>query len=96
MKHAILGILFLACVCVTGSAVLGEAGQQVANTSGESGAFSGNDACVVWQENRSGNWDVYLFCNATQNTSRITLNPQDQINLVSNGDLLVWQDNHTV
>lgn len=48
---------------------------------------------VVWQDNRIGNWDIYLYDFATGTESRLTDNPSDQCNPAIYGDTVVWQDN---
>jgi beta propeller repeat protein len=47
---------------------------------------------VVWEDNRNGNWDIYMFDAATGQTRRLTDEPHDQINPQISGHIVVWQD----
>ncbi len=50
---------------------------------------------VVWQDNRNGNWDIYLY--TLQGTfdpeTRVTTNASDQQYPAISGNRIVWQDN---
>jgi beta propeller repeat protein len=48
---------------------------------------------IVWMDNSSGNWDVYLLDPARNETSPIYKGAGQQMYPVINGDLVVWQDN---
>ena len=50
---------------------------------------------VVWQDNRSGNWDIYMYTLEHTFTpeTQITNNPASQVNPAISGDKIVWQDN---
>ncbi|MBN2294209.1 MAG: hypothetical protein JXM70_17410 [Pirellulales bacterium] len=50
---------------------------------------------VVWQDNRSGNWDIYGYNLTTRKEFRITDNAADQTNPAISGDTVVWQDMRT-
>jgi len=45
----------------------------------------------VWQDNRNGNWDIYIFDLAAK-TEIHTTNKSDQINPAIYGNLVVWED----
>ena len=53
-------------------------------------AISGTD--VVWQDNRNGNWDIYLYNGTTGQTRQLTTNASDQINPQIAGRYVVWED----
>jgi beta propeller repeat protein len=39
-------------------------------------SISGN--IIVWQDNRNGNWDIYMYNLATRKETRITATPSDE------------------
>ncbi|MCH8218140.1 MAG: hypothetical protein IH892_15385, partial [Planctomycetes bacterium] len=48
---------------------------------------------VVWQDDRFGHWDIYLYNLNTGREFRLTEDPADQTLPDIDGDLVVWQDN---
>jgi beta propeller repeat protein len=54
-------------------------------------ADTGGDA-VVWADNRTGDFEIYLFRMADNGTTRVTDDPGDQINPAVDGERIVWQD----
>ncbi|AKB52508.1 Chitin binding protein [Methanosarcina barkeri str. Wiesmoor] len=46
---------------------------------------------IVWQDNRNGNWDIYIFDLSTK-TEIHTTNKTDQINPAIYENLVVWED----
>jgi len=46
---------------------------------------------IVWQDNRNGNWDIYIF-DLSAKTEIHTTNKTDQINPAIYGNLVVWED----
>jgi beta propeller repeat protein len=48
---------------------------------------------IVWQDNRNGDWDIYMYDLSTQKETQITTNSSDSINPVIYGNNIVWQDN---
>lgn len=48
---------------------------------------------VVWQDNRSGNWDVYLKETGGAASTLVAANAFDQERPSVDGDIIVWQDN---
>jgi len=48
---------------------------------------------IVWQDNRSGDWDIYGFDIKTRKECVICKNTGDQTNPAIYGGVVVWQDN---
>ena len=46
---------------------------------------------IVWQDNRNGNWDIYIFDLSTKKEIHTT-NTTDQITPAIYGNLVVWED----
>ncbi len=46
---------------------------------------------IVWQDNRAGNWNVYIY-DLSAKTEIHTTNKTDQINPAVYGNLVVWED----
>ncbi len=47
---------------------------------------------IVWQDNRGGSWDIYLYDLVTKREWQITTNPMDQRWAFISGDRVIWQD----
>jgi len=47
---------------------------------------------VVWQDERNGNWDIYMYNLSTSVETRITTNESNQTKPAIYGDRIVWQD----
>ncbi|HET7232497.1 MAG TPA: hypothetical protein VFJ16_20985 [Longimicrobium sp.] len=56
------------------------------------GAPSVSEGRVVWSDERSGNYDVYLYDVATGTQRQITTDPAGQFNARISGSLIVWED----
>lgn len=51
-----------------------------------------SDGRIVWSDDRSGNYDVYLYDVAAGTQRQITTNAGGQFNARISGDLIVWED----
>lgn len=51
------------------------------------------DKKIVYQDDRNGNWDIYLYDIEYLNETRITSDDNEQILPKIHGNILVWQDN---
>jgi len=51
-----------------------------------------SDGRIVWSDDRSGNYDVYLYDVAAGTQRAVTTNPAGQFNARISGDLIVWED----
>ena len=47
---------------------------------------------MVWQDERNGNWDIYLYNLSTSAETRITTNESNQTKPAISEDKIVWQD----
>src|SRR3989344_3844353 len=47
---------------------------------------------IVWEENRNGNWDIYMYNLATSTETRITTNTGDQRSTKIYNDKIVYRD----
>jgi TolB protein len=47
---------------------------------------------IAWADNRSGNYDVYVYDVASGTTRQITTDPAGQFNVRISGDYVVWED----
>jgi beta propeller repeat protein len=56
----------------------------------ENPAISGDS--IVWEDNRNGNWDIYLYNVSTSVEHPITDDGSEQINPAISGNHIVWQD----
>ncbi len=87
----LLAGLMLACsVTLAGVALAGPSPVIVGGVRPEGPAVSGSR--VVWADRRNGNYDIYLYDDATRSTRRLTSDPADQIQPSISGDVVVWTD----
>ncbi len=49
---------------------------------------------IVWNDNRNGNWDIYMYNLSTHWETQITTNKSDQISPAIYSDRVVWADDH--
>ena len=47
---------------------------------------------IVWQDERNGNWDIYMYDLSTQKETQITTNKLSQTKPCIYGDRIVWMD----
>jgi TolB protein len=97
---AILGFLFLISFTSAGSTAsaplvdgqfsLNES-QITRNESGQKDPAIYEDK-IVWQDERNGNWDVYVYNLSTSTETRITSNESNQTRPAIYEDRIVWQD----
>ena len=50
------------------------------------------DDRIVWQDNRNGNWDIFMYDLPNKKESQITANELDQVGPIIYGDRIVWED----
>jgi beta propeller repeat protein len=74
------------------SLATGEQRQVVAVNSQAIGGPSVSGSRIVWSDDRSGNYDVYLYDFGTGAQRRITTDPAGQFNARISGGLIVWED----
>ncbi|AKB47715.1 cell surface protein [Methanosarcina sp. Kolksee] len=85
-------ILFLILIPSTASAASSSAITETRITNHGTAAnpdIYGNN--IVWQDNRNGNWDIYIFDLSTKKEIHTT-NTTDQITPSIYGNLVVWED----
>jgi len=82
-------ILFLIIVSSTASASITEKQITTNPSNSKNPVIYGNK--VVWQDNRNGNWDIYIQDLSTKKQTHIT-NQADQINPAIYGNKVVWED----
>lgn len=52
-----------------------------------------NDNRIVWEDDRNGNWDIYMYDLSTHKETQITTDKSDQQEPAIYGNRIVWQDN---
>jgi beta propeller repeat protein len=86
-------ILFLTLVSSTATAAsslkITETRITINQSNSEHPAIYGNT--IVWQDDRNGNWDIYIYDISTRLETHTT-NKSDQTNPAIYGDKVVWQD----
>ena len=67
---------------------------QITTDSGSQEKPDINGINIVWQDNRNGNWDIYMYTLEHTFTpeTQITTNPANQIAPAISGDIIVYQD----
>jgi beta propeller repeat protein len=53
-------------------------------------AISGNR--IVWEDNRNGDWEIYMYDIASKHETRITYNSKNQGNVAIYGNIVAWID----
>lgn len=88
-KASAVVVLFLILVSSTSSASITEKQITTNMSDSQNPAIYGNK--IVWQDDRNGNWDVYIYNLSTKNEIH-TNNLSDQINPAIYENNVVWQD----
>jgi beta propeller repeat protein len=91
IRIAVLWLVML-CAVVVISPMAGAVEVKIGTSDSDQGHPSISGDQIVWQDNRNGNWDIYLWNNITQTETRITTDPSDQKNPSISGNLIVWED----
>ncbi|MGB9929994.1 MAG: PKD domain-containing protein [Methanosarcina sp.] len=94
-----LTLFFLIFILFTASAVTAQTSSPAVtetrittHQSAENPVIYGDN--IVWQDNRNGNWDIYIYNLSTRKEIH-TINRSNQISPDIYGDKVVWQDNRT-
>ena len=85
---SVAATLFLILVSSTVSASISETRITNHGTASSPAIYSNN---IVWQDNRNGNWDIYIQDLSTKKQTHTT-NQSDQINPAIYGNKVVWGD----
>lgn len=88
--HPFLVILLAALLLLPGAAAAWELRLTNDDFDQQYPAISGTK--VVWQDDRNGDWDIYLYDAATGQTRRLTDDPKDQERPQIAGHYVVWED----
>jgi beta propeller repeat protein len=84
--------LVVLCTVVMVSPAAGAGEVKIGTSESVQGHPSISGDRIVWQDNRNGNEDIYLWNLATQTETRITTDPNDQENPSISGNWIVWED----
>jgi TolB protein len=87
-------VLWLAVLCAVMmiSSTAGAAEVKVSAQNSDQGHPSISGDRIVWQDDRNGNWDIYLYDLGTGVERPICTAPGDQVLPSISGDRIVWQD----
>lgn len=92
-RRAIAGLLMAAAAAATpGASASTRAAFPVSPGPGAQAAPAISGTTVVWQDARSGDWDLYALDLATGTERRLTDDPADQTEPAIDGATVVWQD----
>jgi beta propeller repeat protein len=100
-KSCVLGIILLfvlagmAITPVAGDAVMNIYESRISTDPAEQSAPDIDGIHIVYQDNRNGNWDIYLYTleGTFAPETRITTNTSNQLYPAISGNRIVWQDN---
>ena len=94
IRIAVLWLVVL-CTVVMVSPAVGAGEVKIETLDSVQGHPSISGDRIVWEDNRNGNWDIYLWNISTETETLITTNTStsDQRNPSISGNLIVWEDN---
>ena len=89
-NRLLLGLLLVALLLVPFAVSASEL--RLTNNAGNQQFPSISGQKIVWEDDRNGNFDIYLYDVGTGQTTRLTDDPKDQVAPRISGNRVVWQD----
>jgi len=88
----VIGILLFCCIAGAASA---QTIFRITNDTVDQQVSAASDDRIIWQDNRTGDFDVYIYNVTSDEIIQIQINDSDQLNPAIQDDLVVWQDNRS-